>query len=73
MDTLSDEQIAPLRRKWLTFEKTTVQAESELKLTAEQMAWIAENPIISVHNETDWPLGLSQITWLTTRMVQYPG
>ncbi len=55
MDTLSDEQIAPLRHKWLALAQPTDQAETDLELTAEQLAWIAENPTIRVHNEMDWP------------------
>ena len=34
---------------------TVATAETRIKLTAEEQAYLVEHPVLRVHNETDWP------------------
>ena len=52
MDNLDLSKAAALRQQWLG----TALAENQgAGLSAEERRWIADNPIIRVHSETDWP------------------
>ena len=53
MAALSPDELKALRGRWFS---DTAPAKSEaLSLTDGERAWIAANPRIRVHNETDWP------------------
>ena len=55
MQTLDESVVAELRRKWRSSEPATSTRDQLATLTAEELQWIAEHPVIRVHNEMDWP------------------
>ncbi len=55
MDNLDEEVLRALRKKWLGVESITDTGESQVQLSPEETAWLAEHPIIRVHNELNWP------------------
>jgi len=46
---ITDEEKTKLMDKW-----TTLGTEEKLVLTREEVEWIKKNPVIRVHNETNW-------------------
>jgi len=55
IDAQDEQEIAALRQKWFGTESAETAAVSKTALTAEEKAWIAEHPVIRVHNEKAWP------------------
>jgi polar amino acid transport system substrate-binding protein len=55
MDSLEPAAVASVRQQWLGAPPTTPAVAIEADLTAEERRWIAENPVLRVHNEMDWP------------------
>lgn len=50
MDSLSPAEERHLKEKWLLIEE-----KPPVELTSEEQAWLAEHPVIRVHNELNWP------------------
>jgi PAS domain S-box-containing protein len=55
MDSLDPEVLKTLRKKWMGTESISDTGKSQIQLSPQETAWIAENPVIRVHNEMDWP------------------
>ncbi|MFB3077246.1 MAG: transporter substrate-binding domain-containing protein, partial [Lysobacterales bacterium] len=55
IDALDEKEMAALRQKWLGAEIKPISTERKLELTTEERTWIADHPVIRVHNELDWP------------------
>jgi two-component system sensor histidine kinase/response regulator len=54
MQQVTDDEIRAIRSKWFLYAQTTDKT-STLKLTEKERAWLAEHPVIRVHNEENWP------------------
>lgn len=54
MESIDADQIAAIERRWFGVEGPA-SPTATVALTAEEQAWIAANPKIRVHNETNWP------------------
>jgi PAS domain S-box-containing protein len=55
MDSLDEEALKALRKKWLGTTSIRDTGESQAFLSPEEATWISEHPLIRVHNELDWP------------------
>jgi PAS domain S-box-containing protein len=55
MDSLEPATVASLRQQWLGSPPITAAVAREADLTEEELRWIADNPVLRVHNEMDWP------------------
>jgi PAS domain S-box-containing protein len=55
MNSLEPTAVATVRQQWLGAPATTSAVAIEAALTAEERRWIADNPVLRVHNEMDWP------------------
>jgi len=55
MDSLDEETLKALRKKWLGTESITDTERQQVQLSPEEIAWISAHPVIRVHNELDWP------------------
>ena len=55
IDAQDEQEIAALRQKWFGTESAGTAAVNKVALTAEEKTWIAEHPVIRVHNEKAWP------------------
>ncbi len=55
MDSLTPEEVTAMRSKWLGAEPTEDTGEQRVRLSPEETAWMAEHPVIRVHNELNWP------------------
>jgi len=55
MQTLDESALAKLRQKWRDSTPAGTDIERLNTLTPEEIQWIAEHPVIRVHNEMDWP------------------
>ena len=54
MDSVDQEQLSQLRAQWLGAGINSDSQTARLQLNQEELDWIAENPVIRVHNDPDW-------------------
>ncbi len=55
LDTISHEEFAEIERRWVVFPESRYFNTNPLGLTTDERQWLADNPVIRVHNELDWP------------------
>jgi PAS domain S-box-containing protein len=55
MDSIDQETLKALRKKWLGTEGIRDTGDSEAGLSPDEIAWIAEHPVIRVHSSLNWP------------------
>ncbi len=54
MDSVQPGDLTVLESRWMTL-PSSVKGAPSVVLTNEERAWLAEHPVIRVHNESDWP------------------
>ena len=59
MALISNSERREIERRWASISEPSVYDDSEtertLKLSVQERQWLADHPVIRVHNETDWP------------------
>ena len=54
LDAISLDELAAIERRWIPRVEDLQFVDRPLLLSAEERAWLAEHPLIRVHNETNW-------------------
>jgi PAS domain S-box-containing protein len=52
--SISEQERKQIHRRWLGFGRASPGRRARAGLDADELNWIARNPIIRVHNETNW-------------------
>ncbi len=56
ISAISADELSEIAARWIAgYSARRASAAAQVNLTEDERAWIAENPRIRVHNETDWP------------------